>query len=344
MSFFGLFGKKSGRAETVVCIEIGPDTIAGGYVYLKPGERPLLVHSISAAIEPLENETPETATARTMGALGEELLRDAAPKLVRISGSGTIHSILVSVKAPWQETTIRSEKIERTSPILFTRQMLDMALAKSGEPPHGRLLADEFTIGTILDGYTVSSAIGKRASRINIIVLSSFIDERLSIAIAQELRKLFHTKEIRLVAAAAIRYEAVRAIFAHEQDYLTIDRTGNSLVIMLVRLGLLSAVEHTEVGNEEHALESALMSSFEAITKRYPLPRKLFLLAPPEEQTALKEKIEVLPLAKLRLSEDPLMVVSVTVGQLTDLVTVADGTVPHLGLESMAIFWRRAGE
>ncbi|MDO8623775.1 MAG: hypothetical protein Q7R54_00235 [bacterium] len=342
MSWFGkLFGKK--KAESVALIEIGSDSIAGGFVHFKEGDVPILVYANRTTIAPTQGEEPLAAVTRTLNTLGESLIREGAPLLARAVGSGRIDAVLVSVKAPWQETTVRSEKIERTAPFLFTRALLHTALAKSAETPPGRRLADEMVVGTILDGYETKVPVGKRASRANIVILSSFIDQPLSEAIAASLRNLFHCDCIRLVAAAALRYEALRALFPHEVDYLMIDAAGDAIVTALVRRGLLSAVEHGAAANskEKDAWLTALTATLEALTKRYPLPRKFFLIAGEAERASLKEKLETAPLASLRLSEEPSVVLAITPAQLTDHVKLADAVIPDLGLELMVMFWRK---
>lgn len=341
MSFFAnLFGAK--KTESVALIEIGPDSVAGGFAVFKKNARPVIAYATRMAIVPALNEDPSATVARTLAVLGERLIREGAPRLMRVSGSGTVHSVLVSVKAPWQQTTIRSEKIERTSPFTFTKALLATALQKSATPPSGRLLADEFVVGTVLDGYTVKYPVGQRASRVSVVVLSSFIDESLSLGIAAGLRKIFHTTAIRLVAAAALRSEALRAVFPHEEDYLAVDVAGDSVTTTLLRRGLLSAVEHSQITIESRAKNAwvgALTATLEAITKRYPLPRKVLLLAGEGDRVELKKKIEEAPLASLRLSDEPLLVVAVTPSQLTEAVIVAPEVEPDLGLGLMAIFY-----
>jgi hypothetical protein len=341
MSFFGkLFG--STKAESIALIEIGSDSIAGGFAYFKKGELPQLVYASRADIRPNQGEGMPQAVARTLKECGERFIREGIPMLVRASASGKIRAVLVSVKAPWQETAIRSEKIERTKPFPFTRAMLETAIQKSAEAPQGRLLADEFVVATMLDGYNIKEPVGKKASRISIIVLSSFIDHPLSVAIAQVLRGLFHTESIRLVAASAIRYEALRMLCAHEEDYLTIDITGDSLATTLIRHGILSAVEHASMPQEEEkGWLPALTKTLEGITKRYPLPRKALLVANEGERIAWKQKIEGAELSSLRLSEEPLIVVPVASSHFTKTIRLAPQVEPDLGLMLMTLFWQR---
>ena len=341
MSFFGkLFGGAK-KAESIALIEMGPESVAVGLAHFKEGMPPVIVYAHRV---PIAEEGGAQEAARTLATLGEQVIRAGAPLLVRAAGTGRINSALVSVKAPWQETTIRSEKVERTTPFTFTRDLLKTAIQKSTEAPKGRLLADEFVIATMLDGYAIKEPIGRRASRVSIVILSSFIDEAFSQAIAATLRKLFHTESVRLVAASATRYEALRDIFPHEEDYLTVDTAGSSIVTTLIRHGLLSAVEHALVTKgAKDAWLAAFTKTLEMVTKRYPLPRKIFLLTVDGEPAVLKQQIEGAPLAPLRLSDEPPIVVPIAPAQLTDLVRLAPDVAPDLGLELMAAFWRRAG-
>jgi hypothetical protein len=345
MSFFAkLFGAKK-PAESVVLIEISPDSIAGGLVWYKPNATPLMVYASRMPIVPILGEEASDAVSKTLRMLGEMIIREGAPRLAHVAGSGRIHAILVSVKAPWQETIIRSEKIERTAPFTFSRSLLSMALSKSATPPPGRLLADEFIVSTLLDGYPVQHPVGKRVRLVNITVLASFIDQELSLIVAEVLRAVFHTEDIRLVAAAALRHAALRTLFPLEREYVMVDIAGDAVVTALVRGGSLAAVEHATASVSAKSKEEwlvALQLTFEAITKRYPLPRKIFLIAGETDRARFKEKVEAEPFSKYSLSQDPPLVVPVAPTHLTDQVQLGDAVAPDLGLELMVIFWHTA--
>lgn len=327
-------------AESVALVEVSADSIAGGFVYLKQGTAPFIVYAARIPIDKAGHESHVKAVSRTLEVLGQSMLREGAPLLHRVAGSGRLDSVLVSVKAPWQETNIRSEKIERTSPFTFTTALLTTALEKSVEPPQAYRLVDTCVVGTVLDGYEIKKPIGRRASRVNITILSSFIEESLYLALTQSFRELFHLTSVRFVSASAVRYGALRTIFPHEEEYLTIDVSNTAISTTLVRHRLLSAIENATITDKKDAWSHALTQTLETVTKRYPLPRKILFFAPESERANFKQKIETAPLSSLRLSVEPLLVVPIVPSQVTDFIRLAENVNPDLSIELMAVFLR----
>src|SRR3989344_1922524 len=120
MSFFGkLF--HSTHAESLVFIDISAGSVAGAYAYYKGGEAPALVYTRRLPIEMHAGEPRERAMFRALEVLGSDLIREGAPSLARRAGRGSADNVLVSVDAPWQETRVRTESFERTTPFIFTK-------------------------------------------------------------------------------------------------------------------------------------------------------------------------------------------------------------------------------
>jgi hypothetical protein len=336
------FGKK--KSESVALIHIGADSVGGAFVHYMDSQLPHMVYAKRIPIEEASGKDPIDCMQQALRALGEHLVREGAPLLFRAVGHGRIDSTLVSVTAPWQETSIRSEKIERDKPFQFSKSILQTALAKSAEEAPGQILADESVVGTILDGYATRAAVGKYASRVRIIMLTSFIDRHAAQIIVNEFKKIFHSTDVQVVAATSLRYQALRTIFPHESDYLVIDSTDKYISTALVRQDLLSAVEHSLTADSPSLAEdtwvTALKKNFESITKKYPLPRVFFLISDEQNSASYKSKIESAPFSLLRLSDEPPTVIPVQSKHVSKLLLLDAVAEADLGLELMAIYYK----
>ena len=341
MSFFGnLF--RSVRSESLVFVDISAGSVAGAYVHYKHGVLPSVVFTRRVPIELRVGEPQEQAMLRSLDVLGAALIRDGAPALARRTGSGSASTILVSVDAPWQETKVRTERFERRTPFLFTKNMVETAFQKTSIAAPGKLLADESIIGTILNGYETRAPYGRRVHRASVIVLASFIDEKVSQAIVTMLRELFHTKNILSIAGNSLRYQAMRTVFPHERDLLILDGMGPLISTALVRKGLLVAVNERSGDlsvRDPRSWVEKVREELTEIAKRYPLPRTIFLLAQDQEIGVLEKALNAAELKELWLSDNPPKIISVLASHVSSFVEQTASSLPDLSLLLMAVYW-----
>ena len=99
MSFLDIFHKKEKHVESVVLIDIAADSVAGAYARYTEGENPTLLYTNRLPIEIRDVEPHEQAMLRALKTLGDGLIRDGAPILMRATGSGSVDSILISILA-----------------------------------------------------------------------------------------------------------------------------------------------------------------------------------------------------------------------------------------------------
>ncbi len=345
MGLFGnLFSSKPSN-QAVIFLDVGADSVAGACVNFASDKPPFVAYSKRLPID-TSAEKGRESIERTLSALGSALVAEGAPALMRVTGSGRASTILVSLDAPWADTAIRSEKIERNAPFIFSKAILQAAVAKAAELPKGRVLADESVVATMLDGYEAKKAIGLKASRISVIILSSSVDEPFAKTIGSKLRELYHGGTVHFISAASVRYQALKALFPHEEDYVVLDAAANSINVALVRRGVLvsHAAESIQQGGEaqEAVVLDAIKKTLAEITKRYPLPRTVLLIAADQMRDTIKKVLESNMLGSFRLTDDPPSVIPISASHLTDLVKNGAEATPDLALSLMALFWRDA--
>ena len=340
MSFFrNLFHKT--YKESVVFIDISAGSVAGAYVRYVENETPSVLYTRRLSIEIHEGEPHEQAMLRALKTLGDQLIKEGAPALARATGSGKSDTVLVSVDAPWQETSIRTEFLEQKVPFIFTRSLVAEALKRTHVPVPGKLLADESIIGTILNGYETRNPYGKKVHRAAIIILTSLIDERIAGGIAATLRSLYHTKRILLIVGSSLRYQAMRSAFPHERNMLIIDAMGPSTSIALVRKNLfVASAEVLESDSDSHAWVGEVVNTFADIAKTFPLPRMIFLLAQESRTASLQETLKSANLGSLWLSDNPPKIVTILVSHIIGLVRQVATTPPDLALLLMTLYWQ----
>ncbi|MCX6787047.1 MAG: hypothetical protein NTY93_00795 [Candidatus Kaiserbacteria bacterium] len=218
MAFFNKLFRKKKRVESVVLIDIAADSVAGAYACFSEGETPALLYAKRLSMEMRESEPHEHAIMQALGTLGNELIREGAPALIRATGSGSANTILVSIDTPWQETNVRIENFERGNSFIFTKSIVAAALENTSVVPHGKTLADESILSTILNGYETRDPYERKIRRASVTVLTSFIEKNIFDAIVSAFRSIFHTKHILMIAGSSLRYQAMRAAFPHERN------------------------------------------------------------------------------------------------------------------------------
>lgn len=343
MSFSSTFFR-SKHSESVVLVDIGTAAVAGAYVRYPEDDVPVILYTKRLPIEVRKDEPHETAMLRALQMLGETLIREGAPVLVRAAGNGRADTILVSIDAPWQETKVRTEDFEQKVPFVFTKSIVAEALKKNHVPVSGKLLADESIIGTVLNGYETRNPYGKKVHRASIIILTSLIDERIANDIATTLRSLYHTNHILHIVGSSLRYQAMRIAFPHERNALILDATGPLTSIALVRKNLLVTViempENTSVAATDATWMQRIKDELTEIAKHFPLPRIIFLLGQESEITSLRATLDAAKLGELWLSDNPPNIVSVLASHISGTIKQAATTPPDLPLLFMTLFWQ----
>ncbi len=337
MSFFTDFFRST-RTKSTVFIDISADSVAGAYAHYKEGESPTLLYTRRLPIEIRKGEPHDQAMLRALEILGSTLIREGAPILMRATGNGRADTILVSIDAPWQKTSVRTERFERKTSFVFTKTMVTRALEKTNVVPPGKFLADESIIGTILNGYEIQNPYGKKVHRAEIVVLTSFIDEQVATGIAALMKNLYHAERILLIAGSSLRYQAMLKVFPHERDALILDAAGSLTSIALVRKGLLVAVVEVASAYTAAAWAEHIGNELAELAQHYPLPRTIFLLARESETSSLQEKLSAGSLGKFWLSDNPPKVVAVLSSHIAGLVRQTTTTPPDLQLLLMALF------
>lgn len=331
---------KPKKNESVALIDVSADSAGGAYVRITDGV-PEIIYTARVPIEQGSAQPHEQAMARALQELGARLVHHGAPLLRRAAGSGSADRILVSLASPWQQTSIRTEHLQKDRDFTFTRQLIDQ-LTASGTAPAGHILADDAVIGTFINGYETNDPYGKQARRASVVVLTSTVAETAARAAADALRNLFHTKDIFLTGAPALRYQAMRSAFPHEPDCLIFDAHAPEISMAVVRRGAIADV--VDFGKtEEEGWFARLKGTLGRLAGVSPLPRVVFVIARSDQASDLRAALHSPELGKLWFHDTPPGVVAVAPGHLSGAVKHSAEAVPDLPLMLMALYARQTG-
>ncbi|MDE1919292.1 MAG: hypothetical protein KGH56_01190 [Patescibacteria group bacterium] len=338
MSFFADLFRAKEKTESVVLVDVSTKSVAGAYARYAEGQAPAVLYTRRFPVEVRENELQEKAMLRALQILIDTLIREGAPILMRSAGRGSADAVLISIDAPWQKTSVRTEHFEQKTPFVFTKSLVTEAIKQTGVEASGKVLVDESIIGTTLNGYETRDPYGKKASRAAVVVLTSLIDEHIAHHITSMLESAFHTRNVLPIAGSSLRFQAIQRVFPHERNALIIDATGPETSIAFLRKGLFVSIDEVAGTDASHSWVEAVENELAELSKRFPLPRILFLLAREPDAASLGGALEGGHLKTLWLSENPPKVVPVLASHVTGLVRQAAATPPDLQVLLMALF------
>lgn len=373
MSFFG--GKP--KAQSVALIDITSSSVGAAYARVSPGTPAALLYTTRTDIEAGGGDVPATLMLRALDAVLRDMRRDGAPILHRRTGSGSVHQILASVGAPWQDTSIRSETMVEEKAFPFTADIIERAKKKEAVSP-GRFRSEETVLATLLNGYETPEPVGKRAKRAEIILLGATMEEETAKQMRHALANFSALHEVRFLSFASVVSKAAALAFPHEKDYLAVRVSGESTELVFVKRGFPLFVSSIPTGLAEFArtakaagfssfpdggasidpsqnagLDAGLKQAEAAWTSRiaaclkeftatHALPRTLFLVADKEARNFIRRIIDVPEVHALWLSDDPLAVVPLECSHFGTNMACETGVEEDLMLGLLALTARDA--
>jgi hypothetical protein len=373
MALFG--AQKSG--ESFVLIDICSTSVAGGLVHTD-SRKSTVYFTERLSIKYRPHEDAHTAMLRTLEDLASKLLTQGAPILRKETGSGHISRIFVSVSAPWQKTSVRTEHINPAKPFVFTKAIVTDTIQKTTTVPEGYAKSGESLIATILNGYEISRPYGKHVARADLVVLTSFIEKNTSNEIENVLRKTYHTHALTVTGFAPVAYSAFRTMYPHEKDFLVMHVGSEATEIAIIKRGLLvnvtsvaygtnsllrivsaagKNVPHTEprisvslidpIQNDQYKDQvneakrqwlQLLQKTLQEISTQHALPRTLFLLADEESRDYLRNALDAQSLRTLWLTEEPLRIIALTPKQFSTILPYQAQAEGDIFLSLLALY------
>ncbi len=366
----GLFGTTS---KGVILVDIGSASVAGAWMFQKKGDAPIICYSTRIDVESRDGETVEQGMLRTLEAVCIQLVREGAPAYSREAGDGRIDMVLVSVAAPWQETSIQTVTLAEEHSFVFTRALMQKAVTATSPSPD-RIVSDTSVISTVLNGYETAEPWGKRAHKAELTVLTSTLEKSVAKTINTELRKAFHSHSIEMVAFAPVAYAVLSNLYPLQKEYILLDVSGSATGALIVKKGVLAGVttlsqgvhdllaagrgaarggaglgaidpnRNATFGPKVAAAEAAWLEGVKGMLATFagehPLPHTVFLLADEGVRPFLKRLIDESTLRTLWLSEEPLSVIALAPEHTTSVVRARGLAEGDIFLSILALFYQ----
>jgi hypothetical protein len=231
-----LFGKGS---ETVAVLDIRSSSIGAGFVVCPKDGAPTLAYVTRTPIDPHATEPIAEAFPRTLERTLHTLVTEGAPVLRKIAGNAKTDRVLVTITAPWQYSVVYSKTIEKEKPFIFSKEVLHETEKEAPKGVEGYTQVSEMIIATLLNGYEVQNPFGKKASRAELIMLSSSVEDATREIVEKAVRKSLHQHHISWNAFMPEAYLVFRNLYPHQRDFLIMDVGNEATDVLLVKHGLL---------------------------------------------------------------------------------------------------------
>lgn len=312
------------KGTSVALIDISTSGVAGAFVRLEEGKLPALCYTVRI---PVENTTADiaaltTTTLRSLETLGERLVREGAPALRAAVGEGSIDRVLVSIGSPWQESSVETRVAHKEAPFTYSRSFAVDMLGSNDEVSGKKLTRT--VIATLLNGYLTGDPYGKQTKRVEVIVLSTALDETIMDSVDGILRKSFHTRDISYTSFTEPAYLALQSLYPHEKDFLLMSVTNEATEMTSIKrghltdFGAISCGTRTFTTGKECA--EALQGLLREFAARHALPRTIFLDADAVTEEAIRTALNDPSLHALWLSDVPVSVISVQPSQFSTIL------------------------
>lgn len=368
------FAKK--ERQSVALIDIRSAAISAAFVILKKGSVPEILHSVHIPLETHATEPHFEAMLRTLRLVLSTLTLEGSSLLLKNTGSGSIDKILVTMSSPWQSSHIRSVKKIEKKEFVFTKKLLEELTQSTSTKQESRVTVSELVISTFLNGYETLNPFGKVIKELEVLSLSTDIDQAVYSSVLLILKEVFHTRRVDVYAYLPELYAVLRDTYPHQKDYLVLDVGSTNIDVLVVKHGLLIDLPRNEhgVGDIVKALHSSGVSSVEVplasgvnlttsrntsfekstdiakgawiesvktllseVASREPLPRLVFLQSEQNVVEFIARLLDAPELRSLWLTQESLTLFQMQGTQFSKYVTVPQNTTHAASLYILAL-------
>ncbi len=234
--------------EVGLIIDIGSTSVASALVLFSEKEKPEVVFSRRTRT-PIEKnwDRKKIFTA----------LREALVNLINITlkeGAGKLHldekklrdkkikEIFCVFSSPWSSFQVKTLKAEEKEAHLVSKETLDSLIKKEVEEPLKPEydLVERKIIQTKLNGYRTSNPLGQKAREIEVSIFEGLVHKEETKKIESLILPRLHGRVV-FHSLSLMTVIAINELFETENHYLTVDITGETTEVNLVRDGLVVA-------------------------------------------------------------------------------------------------------
>lgn len=237
-----MFGSDQKDEKTYLIFDIGSNSVAGSWVRLDSGSRPVILFTKRISIDVYQEITADHLLFAVRNALREVLA------VLLTQSLGAPERAFVFVSSPWYAAQVRTLSYHKRHPFVFTKRFADELVQKelekfnNGEHKEWKNMHTEHTslehriVHVELNGYTYRDPIGKKAERAEVVSFMSM----MPIDVQNELERIIHSSfhvDVEFHSAIFASYFGLSHMHDVPEDYTILDIRGETTDLMVVRNG-----------------------------------------------------------------------------------------------------------
>ena len=113
-------------------------------------------------------------------------------------------------------------------------------MKKFADTPESLRMIEYKNMKTLLNGYSLSSPVNKKAKQLEMTIYFSMSAERVLTSIEDTIFKFFHNKDVKYSSFALASFTVARDMFVESENFLLVDIAGEMTDISIIKKNVLS--------------------------------------------------------------------------------------------------------
>lgn len=269
----GLFSKTE-KTKKIALFDIGSASIGGAIVSYSSKENtlPVIEYSTRSYFS-----LPEVFSFNDFVLEMEKCLKACSASLAT-SGIKDIEDVVCVLGSPWYASQTRTILLKKETPFVFTEKILSEMVEKEVHnfmsrewPKYAGYqefeIVENYTIDSVLNGYTVTAPFGKKTKDVSVSVFLSLSPKDILDHIKKIVEKSFSLsgRHIHFSTSVFAEYILVRDLFVHHEDCLIVDVDGEITDVSLIRQSVIVETSSFPYGyhNVIRSIKQKINRSFE---------------------------------------------------------------------------------
>ena len=241
----GIFSRNKKKDKLMLVFDIRSSSVGGALFLMQKSGIPKIIFSAREPIILRETLDINKFLFSTIKSL--EIVADKIYK----AGMGKPEAAFCVLSSPWHISQTRVVRLEKNTPFLFTPKLaLDLIKKEISlfeeeylikyENAKSPVRSIEFkNIKIMLNGYETPNPLDQKAKELEMAVFISISPEQVLKKIEKTIKKFFHFENIKFSSFSLASFAIVRDIYAHNEDFLLVDISGEVTDISMVKKNTL---------------------------------------------------------------------------------------------------------
>ena len=237
----GIFSRSKEKDKLAAVFDIGSSSVGAALFFMQKSGFPKIVFSIREPIILEEKFSIDRFLFLAVKSL--EVVLDKVSK----AGLGAPSLIFCVLCSPWYASQVRTIKLEKNAPFLFTSKLADSLTEKEVSLFEEEHLAEYTSVGskvrvielknikTMLNGYGTAKPINQKAKELEMTIFISISPEQILGEIEKSIYLHFNHRTIKFLPFVMTSFAVTRDMFMNEENFLLIDIGGEVTDISMIK-------------------------------------------------------------------------------------------------------------